>query len=483
MADNKKIYTIQINGIDQSIKQVDALSDALQFLDAKIKELESRSVSITSSSNNGGGGNRTVGNRTAELNTEDKLLKQIQKTEQQIANARREDYQSLLAQKDILKDIVSEAQERAAAERLSNGNYGNTINGLKEELSDIKKVMQTTDLGDSESMEKLIKRANELNSSLKNVKESYGQFGRNVGNYKSAAEGFKSLNIEVNGVTRSFDNAKQALMELKKERDTLGISMGRTSKEFKELDEIVKQLQSDIKDMATSSNAMDNLLDTMESLTAIGSISQGFSALFGFDSSEIEKSIQKMVALQNILKGIETINKQMQTREGIGAWIAPFNKGIDTATAKLLVYNRALLGTGKAATAAAVGVKVFGKALKGIASLGILLVIDLLIDGFTELVDKLKNVDEATKHSEKIQESIGEAYADATAKLLLYQKKVDSFNGSQKEEKKLVEELNKDLGEGMGIYESLTEWKKALKERTDDYICRLVSCRNQNFKQ
>ena len=38
MADNKKIYTIQINGIDQSIKQVDALSDALQFLDKKIKE-------------------------------------------------------------------------------------------------------------------------------------------------------------------------------------------------------------------------------------------------------------------------------------------------------------------------------------------------------------------------------------------------------------------------------------------------------------
>ena len=59
MADNKKIYSIQINGIDQSIKQVDALSDALQFLDKKIKELESRSVSITSS-NNGGGGNRTA---------------------------------------------------------------------------------------------------------------------------------------------------------------------------------------------------------------------------------------------------------------------------------------------------------------------------------------------------------------------------------------------------------------------------------------
>lgn len=165
MADNKKIYTIQINGIDQSIKQVDALSDALKFLDTKIKELESRNVSVSSSN----GGN---GNRNAELQTEDKLLKQIQSTEEQIANARREDYQSLLAQKDILKDIVSEAQERAAAERLSTGNYGNNMKGLKQELSDIKSVMQTTDLG-SDKFDELNKRASEIINKLKELKQSY----------------------------------------------------------------------------------------------------------------------------------------------------------------------------------------------------------------------------------------------------------------------------------------------------------------------
>ena len=111
MADNKKIYSIQINGIDQSIKQVDALSDALQFLDKKIKELESRNVSVTSTQS----GN---GNRNADLQTEDKLLKQIQSTEQQIRDARREDYQSLLAQKDLLKDITDQAKQRAAASPL-----------------------------------------------------------------------------------------------------------------------------------------------------------------------------------------------------------------------------------------------------------------------------------------------------------------------------------------------------------------------------
>lgn len=151
MADNKKIYSIQINGIDQSIKQVDALSDALQNLDKKIKDLESRSVNITSS-NSGGS------SRNADLQTEDKLLKQIQSTEQQIKDARREDYASLLAQKDILKDIVDETKQRAAQERLSVGRYDNSMKGLKQELADIKSVMQTTDLG-SEKFNDLTKRA------------------------------------------------------------------------------------------------------------------------------------------------------------------------------------------------------------------------------------------------------------------------------------------------------------------------------------
>lgn len=460
--DNKKVYSIQINGIDQSIKQVDALSDALQFLDKKIKELESRSVSVTSTQS----GN---GNRNADLQTEDKLLKQIQNTEQQIRDARREDYQSLLAQKDVLKAITDQAKQRAAAERLSVGNYDNTMKGLKQELADIKSVMQTTDLG-SEKFQEMSQRAGELTQKLKGIEEAYGQFGRNVGNYKSAAEGFKKLSIEVNGATREFDNAKQALMTLKKERDTLGVGMGRSTKEFKELDEIVKRLQSDIKDLSKSSAEMDNLLDTMESFAAIGSISTGFSSLFGIDNTEIEKSIQKMVALQNVLKGIETINKQIQTGEGFGRWIAPFTKEVDAATNKLLVYNRALLGTGKAATTAAVGIKVFGKALKGLASLGVMLLIDLLIEGFSKLVDSLKNVDEATKASQKIQEEIGKSYAETTAKLYLYQSKLDSFNGSQKEEKKLVEELNKEFGTALGTYKSLAEWKTILKEKTDAYV-------------
>ena len=386
MADNKKIYSIQINGIDQSIKQVDALSDALQFLDKKIKELESRSVSITSS-NSGGGGNRT-----AELNTEDKLLKQIQSTEQQIIDARREDYQSLLAQKDLLKDITNEAKQRAAAERLLVGNYGNTMNGLKQELSDIKTVMQATDLG-SNKFDELNKRASELTNKIKELDQSYGQFGRNAGNNKSAFDGFDKISVNIGGVVKEFDNLKQAAKAIRDAMGALEYNGNNDTEMYKqlevELNKVTKaqlRLNSAINDAKSSSQAMDDLMDTLQSFGAMGQVTQGFSALFGIDNDEIERSIQKLVALQNVMQGIEKIRQQMNTQEGIGKMFA---KGFDQIDAMNFKLKRAIVsinGTGTAAKAAAIGVNVLTTATKALASIGIVAVISAAAYAIEKLV-------------------------------------------------------------------------------------------------
>lgn len=384
--ENKRTYTIEINGINQSIKQVDALSDALQFLDKKIKELESRSVSITSS-NSGGGGNRT-----AELSTEDNLLKKIQSTEQQIRDARREDYQSLLAQKDLLNDITNEAKQRAAAERLLVSNYGNTMNGLKQELSDIKTVMQSTDLG-SGKFDELNKRASELTNKLKELDQSYGQFGRNAGNNKSAFDGIDKISVNIGGVVKEFDNLKQAAKAIRDAMGALEYNGNNDTEMYKqlevELNKVTKaqlRLNSAMNDAKSSSKAMDDLMDTLQSFGAMGQVTQGFSALFGIDNDEIERSIQKLVALQNVMQGIEKIRQQMNTQEGIGKMFA---KGFDQIDAMNFKLKRAIVsinGTGTAAKAAAIGVNVLTTATKALASIGIVAVISAAAYAIEKLV-------------------------------------------------------------------------------------------------
>lgn len=463
MADNKKIYSIQINGIDQSIKQVDALSDALQFLDKKIKELESRSVSVTSTQS----GN---GNRNADLQTEDKLLKQIQSTEQQIRDARREDYASLLAQKDILKDIVDETKQRAAQERLSVGNYGNTMKGLKQELSDIKSVMQTTDLG-SDKFDELTKRAGELTNKLKDLEQAYGQFGRNVGNYQSAFDDIKKVTVQVGNTTREFNSVRDASRQLTQELKAMAIAGKEGTKEYDELAEAVhnfemasKRAESAVNDLKASSKGMDDMLDVMQSFGSLGQVSQGFSALFGIDDSAIERSIQKLVGLQNAMQGIEKIRQQMNTGEGLGGVLTKGFDKIDSLNGKLMRMNVGLLGTGKAAKVAAVGIKGLTTAIKGIASLGIAVLIDLLVEGITKVAefvsDWVKGDADLIDSTAALNSSIQKQNEILDKNLSLIQKRTDAGELSAMEARTEKEKA---------YAQALKESAEALKKRKEIY--------------
>jgi hypothetical protein len=429
--DGKKVYSIQINGVKESTDAVLALNKMLNELETRMQALEKNNIKIS------GGDSNTSG------------------LKEQVA---------------LQKELNQLKKEEAAQQRLAADAYANTMKGMKQNLADLKTVINATDLGETDSIKNMTKDAGELTKKLKEMEEAYGQFGRNVGNYKSAADGFKKLTLEVNGVSRSFDNARQALKTLKNERDTLALSGGRATEQFKELDETVKQLQSDIQDMSKSSAAMDNLLDTMESFAAIGTISTGFASIFGIDDAKIEQSIKKMLAFQNVLKGIETINKQIQTREGIGAWIAPFNNQITAATTKLLAFNTALLGTGKAAKVAAVGIKAFGTALKAIGIGLAIAAISMAIEKVMDLIESFNKLSAAEQLQKDAEEAMADAYGKGMAKLTQYKSRLDSFNGSKKEEKKLVEELNKEFGDTLGTYKSIAEWQDVLDKKGKAYI-------------
>ena len=470
---NVKEYQIKINGVQESIDAVEALNKRLNELDAKVKELENRKINIQSKvevveniATSSAKSNASVNsNTTSNLSQDVALQKELNslknegtKLEAKQVAYQDESYQKVLAQKDVLKEIVNDQKTIAAQERLQADTYSNTMQGMKDKLADLKAVINTTDLGDSESIKNMTQEANELTNKLKEMEEAYGQFGRNVGNYESAAEGFNKFKIQVGDTVREFSSAREASRQLKQE--LLALEDG--AEGAQELRVAIQQVDSAIKDLNKSSQVMDNMLDTMEGIVAVANVGQGIRGLFGVNDAEMEKSIKNLVALQNVLKGIETINKQINTREGIGAWIAPFNTQIDVATTKLLKFNTSLLGTSKAAKVAAVSIKAFGKALKLALSAGILIVLDLVTEGVLKLIDSLKKGSEEAERTKKITEETSKAYGDAAAKISYYQTKVNSFNGTKRQEKRLVEELNNALGSQLGSYKTLAQWKDVL---------------------
>ena len=435
---DKKIFTIEINGIKESIEAVASLNRQLEELDKKIGEVSNKKITIQSDvSLNSSAIKQAVDNVSSKvslggnLSEELALQKELNslkdegtKLEAKQAAYQDESYQKVLAQKDVLKEIVEDQKTIAAQERLQADAYSNTMQGMKAKLADLKTSINSTDIGDSDKIKEMTTEANALTNKLKEMEQAYGQFGRNVGNYQSAAEGFKGINIQVAGVTQQFDNAKQALKTLQGELRTLQVKKDQGMilspeevKRFQELPSVVARLKSSIQD---AGKPMDNLMDTMQSFVALAQVGKGIGAVFGIDGDKIQESIQKLVALQNVMQGMQTLQKQIQSSEFLGGWLTKGNDAIDSLVAKLTNANTAqqalTQSTNAGATASkamataegaqAVATKATTVATKGLSlalkSIGIGLVIsavaalitywDDIKKAFTSTVPQLKNL-------------------------------------------------------------------------------------------
>lgn len=371
---NTKEYKIVINGLTESINAVDSLNKQLSELENRIKALERSSVKINTTSS--GGGSASSGSKSS-LNEEEKLAKQIETIDAKREAYSKEIYQNYLAAKDVLAETISDQKQLAAAERLQADAYSNTMAGIKQKLADLKSVHFTTDISTDEFKQQEAE-INSLTNKLKELEEAYGVFSRNVGNYKSAFEGFEKVTVTINGVTKEFNSLRQAQKAVSNEMGILIDKGKQNTSQYKKLEQELekltksqKRLTSAMNDAKASSRVMDDILDTFESFTALGQVGQGLSTFFGFDNSEMEQQIAKLVALQNVLNGVEKIRQQMNTQEGFGKIFSKGSKAVDQFVAKIAGADYRMgkiIGTTKSAS---IALNTFSNVLKGVGAVAL----------------------------------------------------------------------------------------------------------------
>ena len=457
---NTKEYKIVINGLTESIKAVDSLNKQLDGLEQRMNKISSSKSSVSSGGSSKG--KSTLSDEEMAQREINKLKEEGQRLDAKIAATQDEIFKRVDATKQLYKETLADQKAIAAQERLTANAYSNTMQGMKAQLADLKAVIQTTDIGDNDQIKKMTEQANELTKKLKEMEEAYGAFGRNVGNYASAAEGFNKLRIEVGDTVREFNSAKEASKTFKNELYALELQGKSDTKEADNLRQALYKLQSAMDDATKSSRAMDEAMDFMQSFTAMASVGNGLQAFFGFDDNEITKSIQKLVALQGVLNGLETLRKQMETGEGIGKILGKGFKDIDKLTYSLQRANVALRGTGTSAKIAAVGIKALNYALKGLMTLGIGVAIDLIVEGIQKLVGVTKNW--------------AKGDADLVSASEVLEKNLESQNRVLEKNIELIKKAN-DSGvisdtQAKAMYEleyakALNEVNKVLKERED----------------
>lgn len=270
MPNTKKVFQIEINGLTQSVDAVKALNDQLKDLESRIKRLQNAKVEVKVSGNDTAqqksvvSGNRNANDatrqQTSALNELARLQQQVSKQQAQQEALLTDEYREQLRIKTQIQDSNKEAtrdiQQQARGIKDMNGEYANTLAGQRAYLTELKNALANTELGTDE-WEKLGQEVLRVNTNVKKLEESYGVFTRNVGNYASAAKGFKEL---ADG-TKEYENTINGLTaKLNDLNDTMR-SLDVGSEQYKQAQNEIRDLQGQLRELQSGAESAGNAME------------------------------------------------------------------------------------------------------------------------------------------------------------------------------------------------------------------------------
>ncbi len=284
-----KTFTIEINGVSQSVSAVDALLAKLDALDDKINSLSDVDTSEMRSS-----------------------LEAIRKELETNADN----------WEDISDRIEDVTQDINSLERAYNGldnpfkvqdikQYNEEVQDISESIKDVEKAAEKIDgLGGlSTDLQRATARAEDLANSLNKVQRAEDQLGT-------------KLNVNIGGLSLQFDDVNQAIGVLEDKLYQLASSGQRSSKEFAEITQQVVSLRQAVVAVDNEidnafSGGLNRLIGGFESLASVASIGEGLNQLFGIQG--LDESIQKFTALSLILQGIRNIQIDLADKASVAA--------------------------------------------------------------------------------------------------------------------------------------------------------------------
>lgn len=282
------------------------------------------------------------------------------------------------------------------------------------------------------------------------------------------------------------------------------------------------------KALASPTAQIEGVVSGLSGLTGGFSVATGAMSLYATENEDLQKIMTKLQSLMTITMGLQqvqtTLNKNsafsMTTLNSLKEWwnkLVAIGTGEATAEAAATTANAAAIAANAAATTADTAAQVannaataegtiaqgantvgqaantaaatagtvaniglagafrmVGAAIKSIPVFGwIAAAIGVLIGVISHFIDKANEQSKALEENEKRLEEGRKKYAESSMEISNYISRIEQFNGTKAQEKKLVEELNSKYGDALGYYDSLSQWKDVLKKKGEKY-CQML---------
>lgn len=144
-----------------------------------------------------------------------------------------------------------------------------------------------------------------------------------------------------------------------------------------------------------------------------------------------------------------------------------------SATASTNAHTASMVAATVATKAGTVALKLFKLALIS-TGIGVLIWgVGELVSWIVKLCSAEEEESEAAKAAKEANEEGAKAYAKARAEISSYINRIENFNGTQAEEKRLLKEVNDKFGEQLGYANDLNTAKDILAQKGNDY-CRAL---------
>lgn len=369
---DKKIFTIVIDGIEKSYKDVLSLSEVL-------KQLEDSNVRIAT----------TTQSTTEATEAQDKAQKQYQDTLNRIAKLEEDATRQQIAATQTLRERKSVIEQEV---KVNTANEG-SIKQMGAQLSLLRKQYDSLSKSERESEKvggKLLNQIQELDAAYKEAKESTGRFQDSVGNYEKATQ----------SLVEQAGEFKRGVGELEDQLALL-ISQGvsPTSEQFQELAKqageakrAVNEAAATVDTYASSAKGLTSVINVGESLTAAFGTATGVMSMFGVSGEEVALQIQKLQGVMATLQSLQVLQENI-TKKGTATNLL-YSKVLGILglghkqNAAALATETAAQGASTVATnTATVATKGFSKALIATGIGAIVVLLGLLIANFSEIKD------------------------------------------------------------------------------------------------
>ena len=252
MADNKKkVYSIVINGLKESVDLVKSLNDELSGLESTIKKIGNVKIKVQGEvsvpkEKKVVSGNETdkdsLVSREKELAIQKQLNAEIKATGQAqaaVTDEYRKSLEEQMKQQEVVKQTKQDVKDMFSGAKTDAGEYTNTLAGLRAELRDLTNEQKSVELGTPE-YDKLDDRILSLQSNLKALESAHGDFRRNVGNYPTA---------EIEAFREKFEQLYGDMQRLVQESNDLQRQLSQKTpgtEEYQALADKLKGVQSEL---------------------------------------------------------------------------------------------------------------------------------------------------------------------------------------------------------------------------------------------